>query len=339
MKCSVGETPARSASFVNCSTSLGVRTSFKSKAIWVCDLVSLAMLVAVGQIKASIGPINKIKVAIGRKKVSSSPAMDADELRTCIEQHEKNQSQIASDLGISSSGMSKWVNGSRKIDERDEKLLRLYFYGEIPFDDIRPTQDLSHILKFSEKEWEIIGIIATRNGRPTGEWIAGQIRDYLSFRTAQFQASELKEQEPANVTRLPRPLPKKQAAILASAGTEESAIECDVGEWDMVNGTAPVRIVGLSMEPVFHDDQVITIRHKAWSRSPYMKKGLIYLVRYNDGYMLKRYQTRKARPDEKDAEYLTNTGRVGVLESLNPDFPDIDITGPFDWEGWYDEEK
>ena len=107
--------------------------------------------------------------------------MNADELKKCISEHSKNQSAIADDLGISSGGFSKWVNGQRSIDDRDAKLLRLYFYGEIPFDDIRPTQDLSSVLKFSKKEWDIITILATRSGKTAGEWIASQIREYLLF--------------------------------------------------------------------------------------------------------------------------------------------------------------
>ena len=53
--------------------------------------------------------------------------------------------------------------------------------------------------------------------------------------------------------------------------------------------------------------------------------------------MVKRYNTRKARADEKAAEYLTERGTIGVLESINPEFEAIDITGPFEWGAWFDE--
>ena len=106
--------------------------------------------------------------------------MTADELRACIESHHKNQSQIAGDLGISTSGISKWANGSRKIDERDAKLLRLYFYGEIPFGLIRPDIDLQTTLRFTHTEWQIITIIAHRQGFLSAQsWITAQIRAYL----------------------------------------------------------------------------------------------------------------------------------------------------------------
>lgn len=109
--------------------------------------------------------------------------MTADELSQCVEAHEKNASQIAADLGISTSGFSKWINGKRSIDERDAKLLRLYFYGEIPFGDIRPRQDLSEVLRFQPEEWHIITILARRVGLEPGTWIAEQIRTIIAGRT------------------------------------------------------------------------------------------------------------------------------------------------------------
>ena len=54
--------------------------------------------------------------------------------------------------------------------------------------------------------------------------------------------------------------------------------------------------------------------------------------------MVKIYNTRKARQDEKDAEYLNTNGNVGILESVNPDFAPVDITGPFEWNAWFDGE-
>lgn len=111
--------------------------------------------------------------------------MTAEELKDCVKNHPKNQSQIASDLGISTSGFSKWIKGTRKIDDRDTKLLRLYFYGEIPFEDIRPPQDLSSILKFSEQEWGIIKILALRVGMDAPQWIAEQVRTIIAFRSSE----------------------------------------------------------------------------------------------------------------------------------------------------------
>ena len=136
--------------------------------------------------------------------------------------------------------------------------------------------------------------------------------------------------EPSNITEMP----KKKAHIQAAAG---SGIMAEVIDWEGDNDIVHVQINGQSMSPKFEDGDVIDMMHKKASRSPFMKKGLIYLVQYEGGWMVKRYNTRKARPEEKDAEYLTDRGTVGILESINPDFPPIDITSPCDWSAWFNE--
>lgn len=120
-------------------------------------------------------------------------------------------------------------------------------------------------------------------------------------------------------------------------GVAGSGIEAEVIDWSAADDQIRVQINGLSMSPKFHDGDVISMMQRGRSRSPFMKKGLIYLVEYDGGKMVKRYNTRQARPDEKDADYLTPTGTVGVLESENPDYKPIDITGPIDWFAWFQE--
>ncbi|MEI6656358.1 MAG: helix-turn-helix transcriptional regulator [Verrucomicrobiota bacterium] len=108
--------------------------------------------------------------------------MTADELTKCVEAHEKNASQIAADIGVGRSAMSNWMNGKRSIDAPTAKLLRLYFYGEIPFENIRSREDLTDVLRFSQEEWHIIAILARRIGLDPGSWIAEQIRTIIAGR-------------------------------------------------------------------------------------------------------------------------------------------------------------
>lgn len=122
----------------------------------------------------------KKKVAIGYKKVFCGRAMNADELKRCIETHPKNQSQIAEDLGITRSAMSRWVKGLRQIDDRSAKLLRLYFYGELPFDASHENPDLPEILRISLREWAIIKDYATKAGMEPGQWIGEQVRTIIA---------------------------------------------------------------------------------------------------------------------------------------------------------------
>ena len=104
-------------------------------------------------------------------------------------------------------------------------------------------------------------------------------------------------------------------------------------DWDGADDTVLVKINGLSMEPDLHDGDVIPMRHKRASRNPFMKKGLIYLIEYDGGYTVKRYNTRPAAPEEKDEEWVKN-GKVKVLESINPDYPEIVIKQQIEWIAW-----
>jgi SOS-response transcriptional repressor LexA len=124
-----------------------------------------------------------------------------------------------------------------------------------------------------------------------------------------------------------------KAHILAAAGPP---ILSEVMDWDGDDDTVMVRITGLSMAPVLNDGDVIPMRHKKISRNPFMKKGLIYLVEYDGGYTVKRYNTRPATPEEKGEEWVER-GKVKVLESINPEFPEIIIKQPLEWVAWLDQ--
>ncbi|MES2995888.1 MAG: S24 family peptidase [Verrucomicrobiota bacterium] len=120
--------------------------------------------------------------------------------------------------------------------------------------------------------------------------------------------------------------------LLAAAG---SPLAAEVLNWEGSDNTVHVKICGLSMVPLMHDGEVIAMRHKRAARNPYMKKGLIYLVEYDGGYTVKRYNTRPAKPEEQGQEWVER-GRVKVLESINPDFPEIVIKQAVEWVAWFD---
>lgn len=120
--------------------------------------------------------------------------------------------------------------------------------------------------------------------------------------------------------------------VLAAAG---SPISAEVTDWDGADNTVMVKISGLSMVPLLNDGDVIPMKHKRASRNPFMKKGLIYLVEYESGYTVKRYNTRPATPEEKGEEWAEK-GKVKVLESINKDYPEIVIKQPIEWIAWLD---
>ncbi|MGE9268023.1 MAG: S24 family peptidase [Verrucomicrobiales bacterium] len=141
--------------------------------------------------------------------------------------------------------------------------------------------------------------------------------------------STTNEAEESNITPLK---PHLDAAAGASIASE-------VIDWEGDNDTINVRANGLSMTPLINDGDVITMRLKKASRSPYMKKGLIYLVDYAGGYTIKRFNTRPPREDEQDADYLNDRGRVMILESINPDYPEIIVKDHLEWVAWLDPGK
>ena len=131
------------------------------------------------------------------------------------------------------------------------------------------------------------------------------------------------------------PLPARPH-IVAAAG---SPLGAEVEEWDGADNTVRVRISGLSMVPLLNDHDVITMHHRRAARSQYMKKGLIYLVAYQDGYTVKRYNTRVATDEEIGAgvSYVSKADgrtKVHLLESLNPSFPEIVIKDHAEWIAW-----
>jgi len=106
--------------------------------------------------------------------------MTAKKLSDAIASHEKNQGQIAQDLGITSTTLGRWRKGERSFGESDAKLLRLYFFGKMPFDLLRDRESLKNTLRFTMDEWAVILILAKREGFKTAaDWVAGKIRGYL----------------------------------------------------------------------------------------------------------------------------------------------------------------
>lgn len=121
--------------------------------------------------------------------------MNTQELKECIERHNKKQGAIGADLGFSKAKMTRLLKGA-DISESDAKLLRLYFYGEVPFglmlEDKRPWE----ILEFTEDEWKIISILAKRSGGQSPEgWVVSQIRGFLDNHPLAQEVKNLSREE------------------------------------------------------------------------------------------------------------------------------------------------
>jgi hypothetical protein len=134
---------------------------------------------------------------------------------------------------------------------------------------------------------------------------------------------------------------KSQPHIHAAAG---GPILANVQDWEGAGDTVLVKINGLSMMPLLNDGDVIAMKHKRASSTPFVAKGKIYLIAYDGGYTVKRYNTRKATQEEIDAgiAYISPSDKkhkVRILQSLNPDFPDIVLKEEADWIAWLPAKK
>ena len=76
----------------------------------------------------------------------------------------------------------RWANGETAIPPAMQKLLRLYLFGEIPFNLIRDPRDVAALLEFTAEEWQAIVVLATRAGQEPRAWIRSQILAYLAYR-------------------------------------------------------------------------------------------------------------------------------------------------------------
>ena len=258
-----------------------------------------------------------------------------DDLSTLMAEKGMKQKDLGQILELTSPKTSALMNGNRKISNSEQKLLKLYFYGEMPFDLIRGTLENSKELEFTEQEWSIITTLSIREGYSTPQkWIVAQIRGYLRAIT---HLEQNKKEEPTklaveqennyNFTR-------NTYDLLAAAG---SPIMSGDIQWDNPNGIVKIKAAGDSMVPLVENGGILEMKHISKSRSPYMKKGLIYLVCIEGGHTIKKYGTRPATKEEEEAEYLTQSGTVGQLLSLNKSHPPIDITTTdFKWEAWYE---
>ncbi len=91
------------------------------------------------------------------------------------------QTRISNAIGVTGSTVMRWGNGEVSIPEPMQKLLRLYLFGEVPFEEIRDVNDARTILEFTPSEWQLITILAARAGQEPSSWIRSQILAYLAY--------------------------------------------------------------------------------------------------------------------------------------------------------------
>lgn len=136
--------------------------------------------------------------------MSESTDISPQKLKDLRKEHQLKQDDLAKLFGLAKHHISKMESGTRTISSAEQKLLRLYFYGEIPFAGAASSTKLSTVLNFTPEEYELIGRLARREGTTEAKWIAAQIRNCLVFHPtareeAEKQAAE-KDSSPSGLT-------------------------------------------------------------------------------------------------------------------------------------------
>lgn len=241
-----------------------------------------------------------------------------------MDAHHRDRDWLAEKCKVGVRAVGNWLNKkgeARPIPAEHQITIAALMREDEAASQLKPPHNL--VLEFTDSEYSPIERAALGKRLTVREWAKKALEEAAGLDVESFVASL------DNV----HPMPRK-AHVLAAAG---SPITAEVLDWDQ-GDVVQVKISGLSMVPLLNDGDVIEMRHKKTSRSEYMKKGLIYLVAYDGGYTVKRYNTRKATAEEQGEEWVED-GRVKVLESINPDFPEIIIKQPLEWVAWLDSKK
>lgn len=229
--------------------------------------------------------------------------------------------------GLSKGTINNWLSTSILIPDRALELIRLLMAEDDAKAKQREIQQEPELERFSVEctpdEFDKINAAANAKDMLIRDWAVKALIEAVERDAKEKSLGVIQPIRPAT----------KKAHLMAAAG---SPIDAEVLDWEGKNGIIDVRICGLSMAPKLNDGDVVGMRLKSEARNPYMKKGLIYLVEYDGGYTIKRYNTRKPKPEEEGEEWVEN-GRVKVLESLNPDHKEIIIKQPVEWFAWLDE--
>lgn len=238
-----------------------------------------------------------------------------------LDAHRRDREWLASKCGTSLSNVGMWLNkkGEPRPIPGDHK---------ITIRELMEADDQAAAEKIDENRLSVVfNDEQFSHVEEAARIVSTPIKDFIVRASIHAAKQEIERRKITPIS----PAAAKPH-LQAAAG---SPILSEVTDWDGADNTVRVRINGLSMEPQLHDGEVITMRHKRVSRSPWMKKGLIYLVEYDGGYTVKRYNTRRAHAEEIGQDWAED-GKVKVLESLNPEFPEIIIKQPVEWVAWLD---
>jgi transcriptional regulator with XRE-family HTH domain len=103
-----------------------------------------------------------------------------EEIAEWLKLNKKRPAWLAQTMKVTPATVSRWLNNKNPIAGSDEKLLKLLIRDEMPF-EIIGEKLLNSVLDFTEDQYRVICVLASRYGITPAQWIANQIRSYLAF--------------------------------------------------------------------------------------------------------------------------------------------------------------
>ena len=101
-----------------------------------------------------------------------------EEIAEWLKSNQKRPAWLAQTMKVTPATVSRWLNNKNPIAGSDEKLLKLLIRDEMPF-EITGEKLLNSVLDFTEDQYRVICILATRQSSSPAQWIANQIRSYF----------------------------------------------------------------------------------------------------------------------------------------------------------------
>lgn len=273
-----------------------------------------------------------------------SEEITPDQLKELLADKGMKQKDLAELLSITQPMVSKVFNGLRSITAAENKLLRLYFFGEVPFDMIRPEDSgYSSELQFTNQEWHVMEIMASRSGyQSAAEWIVSRIRADLAYMEHKEEIARQMLDSPT-ITHISDADRYHLPCIAVAAGSPITADDLD--DLEVSKHYAPGHFVALvngeSMQPTITDGAHALMLSRDHLDNPHCKKGCIYSFVVNGELTLKEFQTRLATAEEIEeglsyTSFKTGEQKVKVLHSHNPAYEDLVVTGDdFQMTGYY----
>ncbi|MBK1884170.1 LexA family transcriptional regulator [Luteolibacter pohnpeiensis] len=263
--------------------------------------------------------------------------INRDSVNKWLADMHRSQVWLADQCGVSKQAVSNWLRekNPQQISASAQITIRSLMEEDAVAQQAKPPHNL--VLEFSDSEYAPIERAALKAGMTIREWVKTTLNDIVDMDVERF-IEGLHTVSDSLLTFPEIPLHHAAAGLPASSDVEYFAPTKDLGK-----GRFACKLHGESMSPKFPDGSTVILRERGSLKNPTLKKGEIYLFVVNGEKTLKVYNTRVAKKAEIEAgisyvSVIDGKTKVKVLQSINPDFPEIVAKEPIEWLGWLDKD-